>query len=236
MVKLAIAPLHNSAGKHDATGAFQPEARAFCALHRAPAPFLFDQSGPLAPRFRQVQRWLALQQRGSVEALAVFSHGFKSGLQIGVSVDGNIAAFAHALSVACVRAPVIALYCCDAARDDDDDSDDDKLPGPGGTGGFADKLRSELDKRGLQATIYAHASTGHTTWNPFVRRFDSGEIAGGHWVIEPPGKRGGEHEPPERIELWRAWCRALKTTDLRFRFPFMDGFAIDRELLGGANA
>lgn len=220
-MKLSIAPMHNSVGKHDATGAFQPEARAFAKLHGAPAPFLFDHQQPSGPRVRQVQTFLASHEPHSVDAIAVFSHGYKSGLQIGVSVSGNLREFALTVAQVCIAEPVLALYCCDAARDSDDDREDDKLAGPGGDGGFADKLRYELGKLGCRPTIFAHASTGHTTHNPFVRRFDPGEMAGGDWVVEP------------HSELWLRWCRALRDTELRFRFPFMAGFELTRELTQG---
>jgi hypothetical protein len=218
-VKLVLAPSHNTEGKKDASGAFQPEAEAFAALHGAPAPLLFDNRAPSAQRLRQVLRFLAERERGSVDTLAIFSHGYKSGLQIGVSTL-NCAEFALALAVACTREPIIVLYTCDTARDNDNDRKDDTQKGPGGDGGFADKLRDELNqRRGCRATIFAHASQAHTTWNPYVRRFDPGEMGGGHWVVEP-----GD-------DLWPRWVYAMRHTTLRLRFPFMQGLEIERELL-----
>jgi hypothetical protein len=216
-MKLVFAPAHNSNGKVDAQGAFQPEARAFCLAHGIREPVkLFDNGRPMPSRFSEMLAWLDMCRPGTVDAVAFFCHGFKTGLQCGVTTM-NAPRFATALERICTPAPRIIMYVCDAARDADDDRADDCLPGPGGEGGFADQLRDELVKRGVMATLYAHATVGHTTRNPFVRRFDSDDLAGGRWIVEPHSAR------------WRAWAMALRGP-MRFRYPFMTQAEIDAEL------
>lgn len=216
-MKLIIAPMFNSGDKRDATGAFQLEARAFRFTHREETPVkLFDNSKGMSARFAEVMAWINACTPGTVDTLATFCHGFKAGLQIGVTL-ANAGKFADALAQACAPYPRVVLYACDAARDGDNERDDDDDPGPGGEGGFADRLRDELVKRGVLATIYAHATAGHTTWNPMMRRFDPDDLAGGRWIVTP-------HSPE-----WRAWKRALRG-NLRFRFPFMTQAEIEAEL------
>src|SRR5690606_18287712 len=96
---------------------------------------------------------------------------------------------------------IITLYACDAARDGDSDRRDDVAPGPGGDGGFADALRDALSAdHHMHGHVDAHASLGHATKNPFVRRFwmdgESADI-GGDWLISPGSP------------AWRTWVRRM---------------------------
>lgn len=219
-MKLLLAPMYNTGDKRDATGAFQLEARAFRFIHREQVPVkLFDNSKPMPVRFTEVMEWINACEPGSVDTLATFCHGFKAGLQIGATV-ANAGKFADALQRVLAPSPTLALYSCDAARDADNDRDDDDDPGPGGEGGFADRLRDELVKRGVMATIYAHATAGHTTLNPYVRRFDPDDLAGGRWIVTPHSAQ------------WGAWRNALRG-NLRFRFPFLTQLEIEAELVPG---
>lgn len=184
-MKAIIAPMYNTGDKHDATGAFQPEAAAFRLTHGETRPVkLFDNRKVMAGRFAEVMAWISGLAPDSVDTFATFCHGFKSGLQVGATLT-NTPRFAGALARVLTAEPRIVLYACDAARDNDTDRADDLDPGPGGEGGFADKLRDELVKRGVGATIYAHVTAAHTTRNPTVRRFDPDDLAGGRWVIAP---------------------------------------------------
>lgn len=219
MRALVFAPMHNSDGKRDATGAFIPEARGFCLHHKLMPDHvvkLFNNYLPMEARAVQVTLWIRRAVPRSVDTVALFGHGWKEGIQHGFRL-GDAARLAQALSEVCTKTPTIILYCCDTGRDDDAERDDDKQAAPGGDGGFADKLRDELGRRAIAATIYAHTTAGHTTCNPWVRRFDPGEMCGGHYVIS------------RQSDLWQDWCRALRGT-LRFRFPFMTTEEIEREL------
>jgi len=216
-VKLVFAPMYNTGDKRDATGAFHPEARAFCQAHGESAPVkLFDNGRPMAARFSEVMAWIDSCNPSSVDTLAAFCHGFKSGLQIGATI-ANAPRLADALQRVFAPSPRIIMYACDAARDADSDRTDEDDPGPGGEGGFADKLRDELVKRGVMATIYAHSTAAHTTQNPFVRRFDPSDLAGGRWVVEPYSAD------------WQRWRTALRGS-MRFRFPFMSQAEIEAEI------
>jgi hypothetical protein len=217
-MKLVIAPRYNTGDKHDATGAFQPEAMKFSLVHGETRSIrLFDNSKTMPARFAEVMGWLSNCAPRSVDALAVFCHGFKTGLQVGATL-ANADKLAAELQRVCSPAPRIIMYACDAARDVDNDRIDDLDPGPGGEGGFADRLRDELVKRGVMATIYAHPTTAHATMNPCVRRFDPDDLAGGRWIVVPHSAK------------WRTWKLALRDTTLRFRYPFMSQAEIESEL------
>ncbi len=219
MKALVIAPQHNTPGKRDATGAFLPEARGFCVAHGLPSAQvrLFNNMMPMAARATQVLEWIKQEQPDSIDTVALFGHGWKDGIQLGFRID-NVRRLAQALADVCTLSPRIILYCCDTARDGDDARADDLLPAPGGEGGFADGLRDALGHCGIGATIYAHSTAGHTSTNPYVRRFDADAMGGGHYLIRPYS------------ELWAPWARALQTTSLRFRFAFMAQAGIEQEL------
>jgi hypothetical protein len=206
---LVFAPKHNAPGKKDASGAFIPEAKAFLrALSLDGAVKLFDNTlaRPFDKRRSDCEQWL--DESSLLGIVAFFCHGWKDGIQAGWK-KGSVHRLADTLRHACAPNPLILLYACDAGRDADNDRDDDVQTGPGGEGGFADMLRDECRKAGLRATIYAHTKEGHCTWNPHVRVFLPDETAGGRWVVDP------------KSELWGAWVRALRHTDMRFRFPFL---------------
>lgn len=217
MKALVISPQHNTEGKRDATGAFIPEAREFCRVHKLGTIVrLFNNNLPMAARAVQVGEWIKREAPDSIDTVALFGHGWKDGIQHGFRLR-DVERLAGLLADVCTRTPRIILYCCDTARDHDEMREDDLAPGPGGDGGFADKLRDQLGHRGIGATIYAHTTAGHTTRNPWVRRFDPDEMAGGHYVIKSTD------------ELWLRWVRGLRT-DLRFRFPFMTQAEIEHAL------
>lgn len=217
-MKLLIAPKVNIRGKKDATGAFHPEAHAFSKAHGGNTLLrLFDNTTTMADRFIEVTRWIESITPGTVDTVAVFCHGYKTGLQFGATIR-NVDLLAKAIGRACAPSPRIVLYACDAARDADLEWRDDMQAGPGGEGGYADRLRHALRARNVNATIYAHATTGHTTHNPYLRRFDPSDLAGGHWVITP------------HSALWCAWIRALRGS-MRFRFPYLSQREIEAELV-----
>lgn len=217
---LVFAPRYNTDGKRDATGAFQPEAHAFCrALSLPNKVHLFDNGALRAFGSRRVDCEAAFASAQNLGIVAFFMHGWKDGVQAGWR-KGDVHKLARTLFDHCDTRPVVLLYACDAGRDDDQDRDDDVAPGPGGEGGFADMLRDECRKLGLQATIYAHTTEGHCTQNPNVRVFLPDEMAGGRWVIDPSSN------------LWPAWKRAMRSTDLRFRFAFLPRADLEAELRG----
>lgn len=217
MSGLVFCPAYDTPGKHDATGAFILDASAFSDAHGFARPVRFDNTQPLALRKKRALERIVKEPRGSVATFALFSHGWKDGVQLGFrSADARD--LATALKQCCATDLTVCLYCCDTGRDDDADSSDDKMPGLGGEGGFADALRNALTWAGFNASVYAHSSTGDTTRNPFVRVFRTGEIGGARFLIEPAS------------ELWCEWRKALQDTTLRLRYPFMTVEAIEKEL------
>lgn len=196
MSVVAIAPMHNSPGKKDATGAFIPEAKAFAKMHHGRL-MLFDSHAPPRSRFVDVIDYLTPMR--NVEAVGFFCHGFKSGLQIGVSMR-TVHVLAATLRTCGVR--TVALYACDTARDGDGDRSDDVQPGPGGDGGFASALSAAMPG----VDVWGHAVAGHATRSPWMRRFRDG--GDGEWAVEP------------KSALWAAWRRALQDdAALRLSFP-----------------
>lgn len=189
---IAIAPMHNSSGKKDATGAFLPEARAFAKLHGGRV-LTFDNRKPSKDRFVEV---IDLLRGRHAHCVAFFCHGLKTSLQVGATLR-NVHVLAAALRDC--GATTVPLYACDAARNADRDHADDMADGPGGVGGFASSLASH----GFR--VDAHVTTGHATSNPHVRRFD--RAPEGEWLVTPGSP------------WWRTWKTALRE-DATFRLSF----------------
>ena len=207
---LVLAPLRNSGGKKDATGAFQPEAAAFGKRHGVPKAqvvWIDNALGKAAMR-KAVLAAIARAKAaaGGLQALAVFCHGWKTGIQLGFG-SGDVDALAAALAdVKDVRVP---LYACNTAQGDGDDAG-----AVGGDGGFADLLRDALCRAGaVDCQVDAHTTAGHTTKNPFVRRFQG--------MGSPHGGAGGFFiVTPRQKPLWGRWRAALRDTALRHDLPF----------------
>lgn len=220
MQGLVFAPDRNTPGKKDATGAFLPEARAFLKQHDLSddSLVLFDPTAPPSDRRRRVNN--ALAQRLELDVVAFFCHGYARGIQAGLQ-STHLTDFATQLALRARRDLRVALYACDTGRDEDAQSADDREPGPGGDGGFADRLRDALEQRGLDAVVLGHATAGHTTYNPYMRRFVAGAGGiGGEWFVEP------------KTALWTRWVRALRAprSTLRLRLPWMTPKDVQREL------
>lgn len=221
---IIIAPQSNTPTKSDATGAFQPEAQAFDRLQGHTAFHLFDNRVPMGDRRASFLRMLGTLSPTS-RGLAAYCHGWPRGVQFGFLLS-HADLLARALVKACVPATrerplIVNLACCDTARDTDDDRVDDiREDGPGGIGGFADVLCTRLAAQGAPCRVFAHASLGHTTTNPYVRVFDSTDEypQGGPWVVPPSSS------------LFRRWRAALRDTNLRHRFCLMSHAEIEHEL------
>lgn len=217
---IVFAPEHNSGSKRDATGAFQPEARAFAARHGVPAEqvVLFDNHMAKKHIRENVLLNIGILEKPPL-TVAFFCHGWRTGVQCGFDL-GTVADLAQALSG--TRHIIVALYACSTAQGADGGEDAGM---PGGDGGFADRLRDELCRAGaVDCQVDAHSTAGHTTRNPYVRRFQGmgspyGGV-GGYMVVSPAKK-----------PLWNAWRTMLRDTGLRYDFPFMPVADIHRWLL-----
>lgn len=208
---LVVFPQHNSPGKRDVTGAFRPEALRFKkhaeATHGASVDVAsFDNRAGKLRRRRQVEALLRATPQ-PLDMVAFFCHGLAKSIQTGHDL-GTVATLAEALAETAQDRDVdVVLYACDAA--------DTHTGGPGGDGGFADALRDALAERGVSGRVDAHVTTGHTTKNPYVRRFwSNGEAAGtgGDWLVAPGSPK------------WASWRKALRDPrlPLRYDFPFRD--------------
>lgn len=228
---LIFAPQYNTKGRRDATGAFLPEAAAFAKTLGGAAIVTNIDNGP-APAvaaYRQVLDKIDSFRRDSggkeLDMLALFCHGWSRGIQFGFNLSSVEALAGHLEKVASARLAVV-FYSCLAGSGPKD--------AVGGDGGFADRFRDALCRAGLtDCQVDAHTTAGHTTRNPYVRRFEGrgspvGGV-GGYYLVEPGSK------------LWPKWRAALKSDNslpgtyampLRFAFP---RFSVGRlhELLDG---
>lgn len=213
MTTLIFAPLHNTGKKRDATGAFQPEAMAFERRERARGAetawsFVDNRLENMGMRYFVLHRIRQL----APDRLAFFCHGWATGIQFGIGLE-----HLDELAAACSQPPIVTLYACSTGSG-----------GDGGNGKFADAMRDALCVAGSPwCRVDAHTTKGHTTRNPYVRRFDGlGSPVGGQggqWIVAPPTEGGN------RV-LWKKWVAALRT-DFRFRFPELEISEIHRYLL-----
>ena len=224
---LIFVPKSNSEGKKDATGAFIPEAKAFAALARAGSRiFQFDNAKPLPARRAEVLAELDRSKSEGFTAVALFCHGWLDGVQAGF-LRKHADEFAHAINAAVSSAPnavitdvTVPLYCCSTGKD----PQDDPLTAAGtGDDSFADKLRDALCAAGqVDCRVMAHATKAHTTKNPMVLFMDGMGV--------PTGGVGGFAPVSPKSADWTGWKKALSTTDLRFRMPFMSPAEIHEAL------
>jgi hypothetical protein len=216
---LCIRPRHNTPGKKDVTGAFAPEADKFLNLHGTGGVETFDNRKPMAARRREV---LELLKDGvDFDAIAFFCHGWSNGIQAGFT-RANVAQLAKALDKAWepLGDARVVLYCCSTGAD----PEDSPVQAAGtGDNSFADRLRDALCALGDTACrVTAHDTVAHTTMNPHALFFDG--------MGSPVGGAGGYYPVAPGSPLWPKWRKALRTTDMRFEFPFMSIAEIHAEL------
>ncbi|HEX2677772.1 MAG TPA: hypothetical protein VHM19_14065 [Polyangiales bacterium] len=215
MRALIFVPDRDSPGRHDATGAFIPEGLAFAKLHRftTQRTVKIDVSKPRRARMDETLTALrSASVSGKLDVVAVFCHGLRSGLQVGPD-NPTVHEFARAIADACTPNVRVALYACSTGAG----------PGPGGDGGFADKLRDALCQAGARdCAVFGHDRAGHCTELPYVRAFDGMGSpvggCGGRWVVAPGSP------------LWKPWVRALKG-DLRLSYPLLSVAEVHHQLL-----
>lgn len=216
---IAFATRYNEPGKRDATGAFQPRARAFCRMHGGHF-VLFDDSKPMRARGREIVDYLEQYAGRPLVSVAFFCHGWSRGIEAGFDLrEGrglSVDVLAGAIAAKSGAGVIVPLFCCSTA--------DSPHEAPGGDGGFADELRDALCRAGAtNCRIDAHDRDGHTTRNPFVRRFE-----GEH---SPVGGAGGRYLVRPRGPLWSAWVAALRgRDDFDVVYPFLDTKTIARRL------
>jgi hypothetical protein len=219
----------NAHGKHDATGAFIPEAEEFQKVHQIPEKNMFGIRCPRVPKKKRRQQVLDTIESFDepLDSIAFFGHGWPQGIQFGFNRK-NLIELVDVVKNKSYSTLNITLFACLAAEDDVRDRDH-KNVGPGTDGGFADVLRDTMVREDiLYGHVDAHKTAGHTSWNPYLVRFlcedvddpEFGAIGGG-WLVEP------------RSQMWKKWVNALRDKEggLRYRFPFMTEMEIKQELL-----
>lgn len=230
MTVLALYASQDTPGKRDASTVFAPEARRLAAMRDGVAISIPQRDMGMPARRSWLLRTLETQAPLGHTSLALFCHGWSSGIQLGPRLrwgkarTREVDELAEAIRSTMGDAPTVVLYACSTAST--------WLTGlfrrgaPGGDGGFADELRDALCRAGATGCrVFAHDRNGHSTRCAFVRVFEGDGSAtggkGGEWLIEPGS------------ELWPAWRAALQGDgDLRLRFPFMTREAIADELSG----
>ena len=196
---IVFTPQWDSKGKKDATGAFQPEAKAFAKLHNVPDTNIHIVDNHLQnPAMREFV--INKLKTNSYQFLAMFCHGWTDGIQFGFNRKNLGSLASELLSDPYVR---VVLYACSTGSPN----------AVGGDGGFADILRDTLCKKGaVCCQVDAHTTAGHCSRNPYVRRF----LGGGY----PEGGTGGEYLITPNTSLWKKWIKAMQG-DMRLKFPFM---------------
>jgi len=215
---------------NDFKGAFLPESNRFAKLHGVPAENVvrINPTVPSADRLKVVSAAVArVGAAKPIDMVAVFSHGYASGIQMGLTVP-RLQPWMVENAKYLAEDVVWALYCCSTA-----DGDGDQRSGPGGVGGFAQSLRDELCAAGkLNCLVFGHTTVGHTTSNPDVRVF-RGMIAGEPAPVDQPGEFLIARSDPR----WAAWRAALKDRDsnpLRLQYPLMTPDELDAALAAGS--
>jgi len=220
---IALAPMHNSKGKKDATAAFQPEARRFLEYHGQPESnlYLIDNHKTKANMRGQVAD--AISSHCGIRCIGFFCHGSKRGMQFGYDkrnvhlLAGDIAEYS--------RPEVdIPFYSCDVARDGDRERKDD-LEAFGGDGGFCDELRDALCEiyEGFWGDVFGHTSVGHTSLNANFRVFPG--------MGSPIGGTGGFYIIHRlKKQHWQTWLKMIKT-DFRYAVPLLSMREIHLDIL-----
>jgi hypothetical protein len=110
MRTLIFRPIHNAAGRHDVTGAFQPEADSFRALHQG-AIAVFDNRKLMPDRAVDVLSVIEHYAGRDLQCVAFFCHGWRSGIQAGFTL-ADVDRLADALCKCLIPTGIIALYAC----------------------------------------------------------------------------------------------------------------------------
>jgi len=203
---------------NDFTGAFEPEAKRYLKYWRGRGDevtsLTFDLSKRGPARVESVLK--AIELNAPVDRVAFFCHGWKTGLQPGLTLS-NLGPFARRLAAASTSELKVALYACSTGSSNGP-------PGDGGDGGFADTLRDALCRAGREhVTVFAHTSAGHTTRNEYIRMFaGKGDPLGGY---------GGDDVVARKTAMFlKLDARLNDGSDFRWRLPYMTPDEIRAEL------
>jgi hypothetical protein len=194
---------------------FQGRARALVKMHGGRV-VLFDDRLPMKQRADVVLDRITEHQGSKLVCVAFFCHGWARGIEAGFDIRPRMGVspqlLAEVLAAKSGTGLIVPLFCCSTAS-----SKAAPEPPAGGDGGFADELRDALCVAGVtNCRVDASAKDGHTSRNPFKRRFaGTGHTVGakgGQWIIAPSDPR---------FPRWRRWL-AAEGKDNDLLFPFLD--------------
>jgi len=202
MTAIAFAPKHNTPGKRDATGAFIPCATRWAEYWDGKLVLIDNHQS----KAKQRAAVLDAADGFFFGRIAFFCHGLPRSLGLGFDLS-SVAELAKVLT----GSSCVTLFACSTGADE--------------VHGFAARLRDELCRCGADnVTVDSHTTAGHTTENPYVRRFADYTPRGGdggQWIVAPGSA------------LWPKWRAALKLSapgGLWLRFSDMNTWAIHEEV------
>ena len=188
---IAFACSRNSPGKRDATGAFMPEAQAWCKENHGILHPLDPDIGMNTMR-NYVLKVIELAVPAPIYAF--FCHGWATGMQLGFKGSADAALLGKALAKANPDCAVI-FYCCSTGQ------------------GFARQVAAA----GPDIEVWSHTSRGHTTLNPMLA-WSMGDTTIDLWenltrqqkarlrrlMAGPERLRLAQHGPSDLLALLRA--------------------------------
>ena len=139
---LAFACSRNSPGKRDASGAFMPEAQAWCKENQAVLHPVDPETGMCTMRNYILK---VIEMAGPVPCCAFFCHGWATGMQLGFKGDADAALLGRALATENPDCVVI-FYACSMGQ----------------------RFARQVAAAGPDIEVWSHESRGHTTRNPML--------------------------------------------------------------------
>ncbi len=220
-------PKYNSK-RHDATGAFHPEAINFCKRWNIPRdnihyidnklPKSVHRPGNIADALLDEMEEVQAAAEKPIAIWIFLCHGYTHGIQFSIRSPGHRhfdpeykKRYDRFLDIIGDHSsPLLIMYACSTSNDPNGEKD--TAPGSG-DGSWADYVRDDLCKKGaVFCRVFTHATAGPATTNPFIKLIDGEGVAEG-------GVGGQLLAAPRTTELVN--LRALLQTDFRFEVPFL---------------
>lgn len=157
----------NQKGRHDATGAFIPEAKNLhqhllktCEHYNVTMAPIKTTGVSLAKRREQVE---AALKTGTYDHIYFLCHGYKNGIQFGYKWRSGAVQLANLLHKAGdYEIESVIFYCCSVAKNRDN---------------FCEWIYNELSClkwNTNEVQVFGHYSAGHTTMNPNIKIYRTG--------------------------------------------------------------
>jgi len=193
MKKIIIANSKNKPFRHDATGAFMPEARRLAHVLEKSEPdttvvlFINMRQKPWIVR-RALRHTIEPFVGADTEQIYFLCHGWRTGFQAGYRGKSGALMLAHQFAEQAPNLKLLTFYACSMGAGQVDNN-------------FLYWLSEELP----EVTIIGHYKAGHTTKNPFVCVYKNSERI---------------FKYNKKDILWPLWKNLLKKDEkLRFLYP-----------------